>query len=72
VKRDDLPVVPAGERLALKVPEAAMLLGISPSLAYEWVNAGILPAIRVGNAVRIPRRALEAWIEERTTQGRAG
>jgi excisionase family DNA binding protein len=60
------------ERLALTVEEAAKLLSISRSLAYRWVKDGTLPAIRVGNAVRIPRRALEAWIEERTTQGRAG
>jgi excisionase family DNA binding protein len=60
------------ERLALTVEEAAELLSISRSLAYRWVKAGTLPSIRVGNAVRVPRRALEAWIEERTTQGRAG
>jgi excisionase family DNA binding protein len=60
------------ERLALTIEEAAELLSISRSLAYRWVKAGTLPSIRVGNAVRIPRRALEAWIEERTTQGRAG
>jgi excisionase family DNA binding protein len=40
------------ERLALTVEEAAELLSISRSLAYRWVKAGTLPAIRVGNAVR--------------------
>lgn len=60
------------ERLALTVDEAAELLSISRSLAYRWAKDGTLPTIRVGNAVRVPRRALEAWIDERTTQGRAG
>jgi excisionase family DNA binding protein len=60
------------ERLALTIEEAAELLSISRSLAYRWAKDGTLPTIRVGNAVRVPRRALEAWIEERTTQGRAG
>jgi excisionase family DNA binding protein len=71
VKREKLPI---GERLALTVEDAAKLLDISRSQAYEWVKDGTLPAIRVpnSNAVRIPRRALEAWIEERTTHGRAG
>jgi excisionase family DNA binding protein len=60
VKREQLPVA---ERLALTVDDAAKLLDISRSLAYEWVKNGTLPTIRVGNAVRVPRRALEAWIE---------
>lgn len=60
------------ERLALTIEETAELLSISRSLAYRWAKDGTLPTIRVRNAVRVPRRALEAWIEERTTQGRAG
>lgn len=60
------------DRLALTIDDAAELLSISRSLAYRWAKDGTLPTIRVGNAVRVPRRALEAWIEERTTQGRAG
>ena len=59
-------------KVALRVEEVAELLSISRALAYRWVKEGTLPHVRVGNAVRVPRRALEAWLEERTLIGRAG
>lgn len=51
--------------LLLRVPEVARTLGIARSLAYEMARDGRLPTIHIGKAVRIPRRRLEAWIEER-------
>ena len=36
------------------------------------LRAGELPVIRLGRSVRIPRRALAEWIEQRTEQGGAG
>ncbi|HAF11529.1 MAG TPA: hypothetical protein DCK98_15810 [Chloroflexi bacterium] len=57
---------PADERLLLTVPEAARTLGIGTTLAYEMVGRGELPHVRLGHAVRVPRQALEAWIEEHT------
>jgi excisionase family DNA binding protein len=57
--------LPASQRMALTVEEAAAQLGVSRSLAYELVRSGDLPHIRVGNLVRVPRLALERWIEER-------
>lgn len=59
------------ERLALKVEEAAKMLSISRSQAYQLIAEGVLPHVRFGNAVRVPRRALEAWVEQRTTTGRS-
>jgi excisionase family DNA binding protein len=29
---------------------------------------GRLPVVRIGKAVRVPRRRLEEWIEERTNE----
>lgn len=51
--------------LLLRVPEVARTLGIARSLAYEMARDGRLPTVHIGKAVRIPRRRLEAWIEER-------
>jgi excisionase family DNA binding protein len=51
--------------LLLRVPEVARTLGIARSLAYEMARDGRLPTIHIGKAVRVPRRRLEAWIEER-------
>lgn len=50
----------------LTVPEAAKLLRISRNLAYELVARHELPSIRFGRVIRIPRSALNAWMEERT------
>jgi excisionase family DNA binding protein len=58
--------LPPGERLALTVEEAAEQLAVSRSKAYELARAGTIPSVKVGNAIRVPRRALEAWIDEQT------
>lgn len=58
--------------LLLRVPEVAATLGIARSLAYEMARDGRLPTIHIGKAVRIPRRRLEAWIEERAQAESAG
>lgn len=67
------------EPLFISVDEAARLLGISRSLAYEFANRWIqsdegegLPAIRLGRRLLVKRAALEkmASVEDgdRTTQ----
>ena len=53
------------EPLFISVTEAARLLGISRTLAYDLAHAGLetdgqegLPAIRLGRRLLIPRSAL--------------
>jgi excisionase family DNA binding protein len=50
------------DRLLLRVPEAAELLGVSRSRAYELVYSGEIPAIRLGKSLRIPLQALREWV----------
>jgi excisionase family DNA binding protein len=52
-------IAPVGERLTLTVEEAARLLGISRAFAYEAVNAGSIPSIRIGRRILVPKAALE-------------
>jgi excisionase family DNA binding protein len=54
--------------LLLTGNEVAAELGISRALAYRWMAKGVLPVVRVpgGRTVRVPRAALEAWIEQQT------
>ena len=52
------------DRLTLTVDEAADLLGISRSLAYELVRIGELPSLRLGRRILIPRRAIYELVEE--------
>jgi len=49
----------------LTVPEVARFLKISRSKAYRLVERGEIPVLRIGRNVRILRRDLERWIEER-------
>lgn len=60
------------DRLTLRVPEAAELLGVPLSTCYQWAAEGRIPTVRVGRVVLIPRKALEAWLERESRPGRAG
>jgi excisionase family DNA binding protein len=52
---DDLPAF-------LTIPEAARLLRMSRSSAYEAVIAGRIPAVKFGErTLRVPRAALRDW-----------
>jgi excisionase family DNA binding protein len=55
---------PGVERLTLTVEEAATMLGISRAFAYEAVNRGEIPSIRIGRRVLVPRAALERLVDE--------
>jgi excisionase family DNA binding protein len=51
-----------------RVAQVAELLGLSRSELYRMVEAGEMPATRVGEtAVRIPKTELLAWLRARTT-----
>ncbi|MCZ7535607.1 MAG: helix-turn-helix domain-containing protein [Acidimicrobiia bacterium] len=39
--------------------EAAELLGVGRTLAYDLVARGVLPSVRLGRRVVIPRHALD-------------
>jgi excisionase family DNA binding protein len=49
--------------LTLTIPQAAELLGISASKAYEAARAGDLPTIKIGARVLVSRRRLEELID---------
>ena len=51
------------ERRTYTVTEAAKIIGISRSLAYQMANEGKLPTILVGVRKKvIPKAALEQWL----------
>jgi excisionase family DNA binding protein len=47
----------------MRVSEVAPLLGVTSGRVYQLVKMGEIPAIRVGRAIRIPKAALEAWLQ---------
>lgn len=53
------------EKQWLKVPEAAELLGLPKTRAYELIQQGELPAVRIGErSIRINRAELERFLLE--------
>jgi excisionase family DNA binding protein len=51
------------ERLLLKVEEAAELLGVGRSTAYELIAAGRLETVHIGRCCRVPRAAIEDFVD---------
>lgn len=54
------------ERLLLRVPEAAEVLGVSRSHMYELIQEGRVPVVRLGASVRVPRAWLTQFVERET------
>ena len=50
------------DKLLLKPSEAAQILGIGRSLAYEMIARKEIPSLRLGRCIRVPKMALENWI----------
>lgn len=55
---------PMEERLVYTVEEAAKLLGISRSFAYEAVQKGDIPSMRIGRRILVPKSRLERYLSE--------
>jgi excisionase family DNA binding protein len=51
----------------LTVRECASRLRVTPQALYLRVARGELPTVHIGAAMRIPKEAFEAWIEQNTT-----
>ena len=50
-------------RLVFTVEEAAQLLGISRSFAYEAVHRGEIPSMRIGRRILVPKAALQRFLD---------
>lgn len=62
-KENPLPLM---ERLLLSTEDAANLLDLSYFTMGEMIRDGVLPSVKIGTIIRVPRRALEKWIDEHT------
>jgi excisionase family DNA binding protein len=56
-------VAPVGDRLVFTVEEAAAVLGISRSFAYEAVQRGEIPSMRIGRRILVPKAALAKLLD---------
>ncbi len=53
----------------MTVDQMKEYLQISRPTAYELIHQKKFPTFRIGNAVRIPKKILDQWIEEQTNIG---
>jgi excisionase family DNA binding protein len=67
--REEDSVDESVKRSTYDVDEAARILGIGRSAAYEAVRRGEIPSIRLGKRVVVPRMALEKMLEGRVPSG---
>ena len=53
------------EKLVYNIREAAAVLGISKSYAYELVRRNEIPSLQLGKRRVVPKTYLEQWIQEK-------
>lgn len=46
----------------MTVPECAKVLRVSKDTAYNYVQRGLIPHIRLAGRIIIPRARFEAWL----------
>lgn len=62
-------VIPVSDLpLALSVPQVAELLNIGRNTVYELVRSHQLRSVRIGRQIRIPRSALEDYLNGPTNE----
>ena len=54
------------KRATMSVEEMAVYLGIGRNKAYRMVRERVVPALRLGRRIVIPREEFEAWILRET------
>ncbi len=52
--------------LLLTPEEAFALIGVGRSHGFKLLSSGEIPSIKIGRLRRVPRTAIEQWIEDQT------
>lgn len=58
------------ERLAISIPEAAKLIGISKARMYEVARSADFPCIQVGCRKLVSVSGLRAWVKKKSGEER--
>ncbi len=56
------------ERMTFTVEEAGIFLGIGKSSAYEAVKTGVIPSIRIGRRILVPRSTIATLLHDPNTK----
>jgi excisionase family DNA binding protein len=54
------------EALLLTVEEARGLCNLGRTTFYALLRQGVIPSLKLGKSIRIPRKALVEWIDSQT------
>jgi excisionase family DNA binding protein len=54
------------KREVLTVKEAGRVLGVSRNTAYKYANKGVIPTVRIGRKLVVPRARLDALLAGET------
>lgn len=57
-----LPAAPSEPPILLTVEEAAGLLGVGRTTAYQLIATGDLEVVRIGRCTRVPRDAVDEFV----------
>jgi excisionase family DNA binding protein len=49
----------------LSIPQVCQELGMAKSWVYREIKNGEIPSIKLGRTIKVPRRDLEAYLEQR-------
>lgn len=50
----------------MDVREVAGILDRTPTRIRQMISANQLPAVRVGGRLKVPRKAFDLWLEDKT------
>ena len=57
------PLHGAPERDTYDLPQVAARLGVSRTSIYRWAASGVIPTIRLGRRLLVPRAAVEELLD---------
>ena len=61
----------SGRQLLVNVREAAALLGVGRTTAYELIARGELEVVHIGRSTRVPVTSIEEYVERLVRRERA-
>ena len=70
IKNRNLDFKSGEKRRWISVRETAERLSVHEMTVRDWVNRGLVPAVRIGRSVRVDLRALEAQFDKQQAAGR--
>lgn len=54
------------QKVMLKPSDVAPMLGVTTGRVYQLIASGVLPSVRSGRSLRIPRVAWETWLRKQS------